>query len=40
MGILVPDILNTKDRWTPNILLGYTFSFGNLTNPETYDGKF
>lgn len=40
MGILVPDILNTKDRWTPNILLGYTFSFGKLTNPETYDGKF
>lgn len=40
MGILIPDIFNTKDKWTPNILIGYTFSFGKLTNPETYDGKF
>jgi len=40
MGIFIPDIFNLKDEWTPNILLGYTFSFGKLTNPETYDGKF
>jgi hypothetical protein len=40
MGIFIPDVFNLKDEWTPNILLGYTFSFGKLTNPETYDGKF
>ncbi len=40
MGIFIPDVFNKKDEWTPNILLGYTFSFGKLTNPETYDGKF
>lgn len=40
MGIFVPDIFNYEDEWTPNVLLGYTFSFGKLTSPETYDGKF
>jgi hypothetical protein len=40
MGIFIPDIFNNDDEWTPNVLLGYTFSFGKLTNPETYDGKF
>lgn len=40
MGIFIPDIFNKDGEWTPNILLGYTFSFGKFTSPESYDGKF
>lgn len=40
MGIFIPDIFNKDDEWTPNVLLGYTLSFGKLTSPESYDGKF
>jgi len=38
-GIFLPSS-ETGIFWSPNLMLSYVFSFGDLKNPETFDGRF
>jgi hypothetical protein len=40
MGLMIPDVFNEHDGWTPSVYAGYTLSFLPLKRVDSFDGKF
>ena len=40
MGLMIPDVFNRDDGWTPSVYVGYTLSLEPLKRVDSFDGKF
>jgi hypothetical protein len=40
MGLFAPNVSGENNAWSPNVSIGYTFSFAPLKRVDSFDGKF